>query len=299
MNIFVLGGTYFIGRRLVEKLIQDDYNLTLLNIDTREIFPEINTIRADRRDQNAMRKALRSRSFDVIIDISGYTQCDVETVLGCLDSNKIKQYIFCSSAAVYSRPPKYLPMTEKHPKCFSKENGEYGYNKLMAEQLLFRKWKEEKLNISVVRPTYVYGPYDYSRRISYIFEKIKGGEPVLISGNGENIIQLGYVDDLADAIISILGNTKTYGEAFNISGAELVTIQQFVKIAADALKMKVDIQCLSNESNINKETCSLPDFHYFVDILKAKEILDISPKINLVEGMRKTALWWLKNKGKD
>lgn len=34
-------------------------------------------------------------------------------------------------------------MIEKHPKCFSKENGEYGYNKLMAEQLLFRKWKED------------------------------------------------------------------------------------------------------------------------------------------------------------
>jgi nucleoside-diphosphate-sugar epimerase len=297
MNILVLGGTYFIGRRLVEKLIQDDYNFTMLNIDTKNVFPEISTIRADRRDRNAMRKALENRSFDIIIDISGYTRNDVETVLNCVDSNKIKQYIFCSSAAVYSRPPQYWPMTEEHPKCFSKENGEYGYNKLMAEQLLFRKWKEENLNISIVRPTYVYGPYDYSRRISYIFEKIKGGKPVLIPGNGENIIQLGYVDDLADAIISILGNAKAYGEAFNISGAELVTIQQLVKIAADALKMKVDIRCLNDESNIDKESCSLPDFHYLVDIRKAKEILDISPKTNLVEGMRRTALWWLENKG--
>ena len=106
---------------------------------------------------------------------------------------------------------------------------------------------------------------------------------------------MGYVDDLGDAIISILGNAKAYGEAFNISGVELVTLQQLVKIVADALKMKVDIRCLNAESKIDKETCSLPDFHYFVDIHKAKEVLDISPKTNIIEGMRKTALWWLKN----
>ncbi|MFQ6084125.1 MAG: NAD-dependent epimerase/dehydratase family protein, partial [Candidatus Aminicenantia bacterium] len=96
MNILVLGGTYFIGRRLVEKLIQSDHSLTLLNIDTKEVFSEIRTIRADRHDRNAMKKTLQSRSFDVILDISGYTRSDVEIILDCLDNNKIKQYIFCS-----------------------------------------------------------------------------------------------------------------------------------------------------------------------------------------------------------
>jgi nucleoside-diphosphate-sugar epimerase len=295
MNILVLGGTYFIGKRVVEKLIKNNYRITLLNIDAKKVFSKVNTIKADRHDSKAIKEALQDKSFDVIIDISGYTRNDVEIVLNSLDNNKIKQYIFCSSAAVYSRPPRYWPMTEKHPKCFSKENKEYGYNKLMAEQLLFRKWKEENLNISIVRPTYVYGPYDYSRRINYIFEKIKDREPVFISGDGKNIIQLGHVDDLSNAIILILGNVKAYGGAFNISGAELVTVQQLVKIVADTLKMKVDIRFLSDKSNIEEEICSLPDFHYFTDIRKAKETLNISPKINLVGGIQKTVSWWLKN----
>lgn len=288
MNILVLGGTYFLGRRLVEQLIDEGHKSTLLNRGTKEkVFPGLRTIKVDRHKPEKMRKALGGERFEIVVDISGYTKEDVATVFACLDQRKIKQYIFCSSAAVYSHPPHLWPMTEKHPKCFSRENGSYGYKKLMAEEFLL---KQKGLNISIVRPTYIYGPFDYSRRLAYIFKRIKNRKPVLVVGGGKNILQLGYVDDVARFMISTIGKEEAFNEAFNVGGEELVTLEQLIQIAARILGEEARI-----EFNVktNEETCSFPDFHYFVSLNKAKNILGFQTT-SLQEGMEKTIFWWEK-----
>lgn len=208
MKILVLGGTYFVGRNMVEKLVSSHHEVTLLNRNTINIFPDLNVLKADRHNKKGISKLLKGNNSDVIIDISGYTQADVEIVLDCFDISKITQYIFCSSAAVYSQPPLHTPIREEDRKCFLRENGLYGYQKLMAEELLFRKREEQGLNFSIFRPTYIYGEYDYSPRIVYFFEKIVKGEPIFIVGDGKKMVQLGYVDDLTDAIIMMLGNIR-------------------------------------------------------------------------------------------
>jgi 2'-hydroxyisoflavone reductase len=179
-------------------------------------------------------------------------------------------------------------MTEKHPKCFSRERGSYGYKKLMAEEFFL---KQKDLNASIVRPTYIYGPFDYSRRLIYIFERIRHRKPVLVIGDGKNILQLGYVDDVARIMISTIGNEKAFNEAFNVGGEELVTLEQLIQIIARILGEEARIEF---KVKTNEETCSFPDFHYFVSLNKAKNLLGFQP-ISLQEGMEKTIFWW-KNK---
>lgn len=106
MKILVLGGTYFIGKHLVEKLIRQDVYPTLLNRGTKNPFPELETIKADRHEKDKMKEVLKNKTFDIIIDICGYVLKDIKITLDSLDC-KIKQYIFLSSAAAEYQRTQY------------------------------------------------------------------------------------------------------------------------------------------------------------------------------------------------
>jgi len=144
MKTLVLGGTYFIGKVLTQKLLEaGNYEVTLLNRGTKEqeikSLP-INLVKADRTDTESMRKVLSNRIFDVVFDLSGYNERDVNLAVSVL-KGRVDQYIFCSSVAVCRQPPDFWPLTENHPKCISAKDGEYGFNKWQAESFL---WNEQQ-----------------------------------------------------------------------------------------------------------------------------------------------------------
>jgi len=296
MKTLVLGGTYFIGKVLTQKLLEvGNYEVTLLNRGTKEREIEsllLNLIKVDRTDAENMRKALSNRIFDIVFDISGYNERDVSLAASVL-KGKVGQYIFCSSVAVYRQPPDFWPLTEDHPKCISVKDGEYGFNKWQAESFLWNKWQKGELNVTIVRPVYVYGPYNYRKRETLIFEKALKGLPLRICGNGENIVQFGFVQDLAEAMLFIAGNKLAYGEAFNISGYELVTVNTFIHLAANAVGR--DIEIIHENENMPGESDLFPKIHRFADISKIKDILGVKPKIYLREGLKTTAEWFLKS----
>ena len=296
MKALVLGGTYFIGKVLTQKLLEiGNYEVTLLNRGTKEreikSLP-LNLIKTDRTDAEGMREALNNKVFDVVFDISGYNEKDVRLAVSEL-KGKVGQYIFCSSVAVCRQPPDFWPLTEDHSKCTSIKDGEYGFNKWQAESFLWNEWQKGELNVTVIRPVYVYGPYNYRKRETLIFEKTLKGLPLCICGNGENIVQFGFVEDLAEAMVVMTGNKSAYGEAFNVSGHELITVNTFIHLAANAVGK--DIEIIHSEEDMSEESDLFPKIHRFADISKAKTILGIKPKISLGEGLKRTAEWFLKS----
>ncbi len=300
MKILVLGGTYFIGKVLTQKLLETkEYEITLLNRGTKKqeikSLP-ISLIKVDRTNAECMRKVLSNRVFDVVFDISGYNEKDVSLAVSAL-KGRVGQYIFCSSVAVYRQPPDFWPLTEDHPKCISVEDGEYSFNKWQAESFLWNEQQKEELNVTVVRPVYVYGPYNYRKREALIFEKALKGLPLHICGNGENIIQFGFVEDLVEAMLVIAGNKLAYGEAFNVSGYELITVNTFIHLVANVVGK--DIEIIHRNKNIPGESDLFPKIHRFADISKIKDILGVKPKICLLEGLKRTAEWFLKSPKKE
>ncbi|MDP3996885.1 MAG: NAD-dependent epimerase/dehydratase family protein [bacterium] len=293
MNTLVLGGTYFIGRVLVELLLLNKFSVSILNRGTmKSLHDDVQLIVADRHNHLDIKNGLRGKSFDVVIDLSGYNKDDVAIVLDSLEEEP-GQYIFCSSIAVCSQPPVCWPITEEHQKCSSATENEYGYNKWQAEGYLFQYSQKNNRPISIVRPVYVYGPYDYSGRLDYIFERIWEGRPIVMSGNGENIVQFGYVYDLCKAIVALIGNEAAYGQAFNISGRELVTISQLIGLVSSVLGKAADVEF---NASISGEASTLTSNHRFADISKAERVLRIVPIMSLSEGIQTTHQWWLANR---
>lgn len=292
MDVLVLGGTYFIGKVLVELLMPVANSVWILNRGTRSVSGKVGQISANRHNLADMKGALFGKKFDVVFDISGYTENDVAIATEAL-GRRFGQYVFCSSIAVCKQLPIYWPITEAHQKCDSVQDNKYGYDKLTAEQHLFAYGKENKIPITVVRPVYVYGPNDYSGRLDYFFERISKNAQIVVAGNGENIIQFGYVYDLCNAMISMMGKKIAFGEAFNVSGIELVSVNQLIGLISSI--MCTEAKVLYGVSS--EDSSPITSSHRFADIGKARDILRIIPETRLFDGLTKTYQWWLTKGG--
>ncbi|HCC56613.1 MAG TPA: NAD-dependent dehydratase, partial [Solibacterales bacterium] len=106
MKVLVIGGTLFIGRRLVADLLKQGHQVTVLHRrKTHTLGKKVENLAADRNDGAALRKALDGRRFDAVFDNvydweRGTTAAHVEaTVQACGD--RISRYIFMSSVAAY------------------------------------------------------------------------------------------------------------------------------------------------------------------------------------------------------
>src|SRR5438445_12344502 len=99
LRILLLGGTGFLGPHLVENARARGHTVTLFNRGKThpELFPEVEKLRGDR---NGQLDALRGRSWDAVIDTSGYVPRIVKMSAGLL-SKQVQQYVFTSSISVY------------------------------------------------------------------------------------------------------------------------------------------------------------------------------------------------------
>ena len=73
MNSLVLGGTGFVGRRLVEILVAEGNPVTVLNrgVTPIELPPGVDRLAADRSDPASMRSAVATSDWDAVFDVSG------------------------------------------------------------------------------------------------------------------------------------------------------------------------------------------------------------------------------------
>lgn len=125
MKVLVIGGTRFVGLRLVRLLAEQGHDITLLNRGkTQADLPsEISRLYADRRNTSEVLQLLQHRDFDVVFDITGYQIRNLEPVVAAL-SGRIKHYIFQSIGAVYATS-ELMPVREDFP-CITPETAPVG-----------------------------------------------------------------------------------------------------------------------------------------------------------------------------
>lgn len=145
MNILILGGTLFIGKRFVESIQNKNYKIILAN---RGISGKAD-IKIDRNDIQSC-KNLNNNYYDVVIDFSCYK---LEQLTNVLQNIKFNKYIFISSSAVEG-----IPFQNISPDMY--EMARYAYNKKEGEDFIINNIK----NYSIIRPCYIVGEEDYTNR---------------------------------------------------------------------------------------------------------------------------------------
>lgn len=210
-SALIIGGSRFIGPRIVEKLLGHGYAVTVFNRgNIASTYPAgVSFVRGDR----ARGFPFKER-FDVVIDMCAYSG---EDTLRAIHDLRFNFFVHMGTAAAY-RKSSVFPLREDSPLGDWPVWGEYNRGKVACERAL----EESNMPFAAVRPVYVLGAKSHLNRERFIYRKIKSGDPLVLPGDGMALTQYVFVDEVAEVVLR-LAETKMTG-AINCAGDDYITL---------------------------------------------------------------------------
>jgi nucleoside-diphosphate-sugar epimerase len=321
MKILVTGGTGFTGKALVRRLIEDGHTVVALDYKEGIKTDELRRMGAEViigsvTDREAVKRAIAGaevvhhlaaafRELDVpekhYHDVNvGGTRIVLEEAF----REGVKKFVYCSTCGVHGNVDN-PPADETAP---IQPADYYQQTKYEAEPVVL-EYVKKGLRATILRPAAIYGPGD-PERFFMIFKRVaKGTFPMF--GNGKTFYHPLYIDNLVDAFVLAMNPDVGNGEAYLIADEHYVEIEQLVKAVARALGVDVKIphfpvMPLVIAGHVCEKLCkpfgiTPPIFPRRVDwyrqnrafdIAKAKRDLGYQPRIDLDEGLARTARWY-------
>ncbi|WNG33038.1 SDR family oxidoreductase [Archangium violaceum] len=221
-RILILGGTGFLGPQLVEAARARGHTVTLFNRGkTRpHLFPDVEKLHGDRDPKNGEGlKALEGRSWDAVIDTSGYVPRIVRASAELLAPN-VGHYVFISTISVYKELPRPgmdedAPLATVDDPTNENVRDNYGALKALCEKAAEAVFPGRTTNI---RPGLIVGPDDPTQRFSYWPVRVARGGEVLAPGDGSDPVQFIDVRDLAEWTLLTVENRDV--GIFNATGPD-------------------------------------------------------------------------------
>ncbi len=215
MDLLVIGGTRFVGRHLVRAALSRGHDVTLLHRAGTDPFPEAEHLHADRDDgAAALSAALGDRRFDATLDMCAYWPRHVRHLAEALDGRG-GHHLLVSSVSAYADPPEAgadesaelleLPAGTDDPDAMPMTDEAYGPLKVACE----RTAAEAHERLTVVRPTYVVGPYDPTDRFCWWIDRLSQGGEVLVPGPADAPLQLVDVIDQGEWMAGLVEDGVT------------------------------------------------------------------------------------------
>lgn len=197
MKTLLLGGPKFLGRAVIEAVLERGDELTLFNRGTTnaDLYPDVERLTGDR---DGGLDALRGRSWDVVVDTGGYVPRVVRQSAELL-ADAAERYVFVSSISVYAsfagQTTEESPVaTLDDPATEEVGEGTYGALKAACEAVVEGSFPGRALH---VRAGLIVGPHDPTGRFTYWPHRIARGGEVLVPGSLDRRVQVVDVRDLA------------------------------------------------------------------------------------------------------
>ncbi len=270
MKALFIGGTGTISMGIIRRLSGDPlWEVYLLNRGNRKAdVPEgIHQITADINNESEVAEKLKGMTFDVVSDFIAFTADAVERDYRLFKDNT-RQYIFISSASAYNKPAAGYVITEGTT--LANPYWEYSRNKIACEEFLMDKYRKEGFPVTIVRPSHTYDERNIplgvhgNKGFYQVIKRMQEGKKVLIQGDGSSLWALTFNSDFAIGFTGLMGNRHAIGEAFQITGDEILTWDQIYQTIADALGVELrachvatDFLCRVGESRGYDYTGSL------------------------------------------
>jgi 2'-hydroxyisoflavone reductase len=241
VHILVLGGTLFIGRHVVERLLADGHSVTLLNrgVTNPGVFEHLPRLQVDRHEPGALERLSGLRAdWDAAIDLSGYFPDDVRRLLSIL-RGRCGRYVFCSTLSVYQASSSDEPiamLTESDPllPCTAEQAvdpspNSYGERKAECERVAMEQHASGGgVPVVVLRPSVVFGAHDPTDRMAYWIARAKNARPFILPDGGLTITRRTYAPDLAAAFAASVTSSEAPGNAYNIAETDPLNFRQTV-----------------------------------------------------------------------
>lgn len=302
MRVLVLGGSVFVGRRLVRALVDAGNEVWVLNRGrTATSLPaSVSQLVADRTDAASMRAALAGTQWDALYDVSGFVMAaggsDFESLLDLVDGS-VGTYVYVSSIMAYDQSlVGVFPWTEDLP-ANPEGTSSYGGFKAMAERALLERHARTGLPVSVVRPAAIYGPdnniYDME---TPMFLRLLRGLPILVPHGGLVAGSYGHVDDLCALMMTLPGCPAAYGEIFNAT-TDGITVKRYIDTLAEVVGMEANVVRVP-DSQLGLITTAVfghlfgAAHHSVLSTDKVQRITGFQPQFDLRRGHKHTYEWF-------
>jgi nucleoside-diphosphate-sugar epimerase len=305
VSTLILGGTGLISSAITRELLSRDVETTIFTRGRTAAFesPGVRTIRGDRFDRARFRRQFREETtFDVVIDMICFSASDAQDVVAAF-AGRTEHVILCSTVEVYSpRPEAGPPATESFPR---EPSNPYGRGKVEAEDVLRAAETAGSFGVTVIRPAYTYGE---GGTLISAFEgeypaRVRAGRPIIVPGDGRLSWVTCHRDDVAAAFVTAAGTPRAVGRAYNVTGTELMTWNDYHHSVARQLG--VDIPRLVHVPLPLLEEASPTVFaprsfifesHYSFDTSAARDDLEFRP--DTWETGLQRMLDWLEHEGR-
>jgi nucleoside-diphosphate-sugar epimerase len=236
MRTLVIGGTLFMGRAIVARLVARGHDVSVLHRrDTHDLGPAVRNVRADRRDLSKVRRLVSEGRFDAVFDLAydwqhGTTADEVEAVADSCGDNLVR-YVFMSSMAAYNPG---LDKRETDALVADDDPNDYARNKASAERRLMRMHAQKGFPVTTFRPPFVHGPHQPFYREQFFWDRLLAGRPIVLPDDGSSAMPWAFVEDVAESCVRTLDVPEAAGQAFNVGHVEPTTQRSFVELLARA-----------------------------------------------------------------
>jgi len=315
-NILISGGLGFIGSNLAIKLVGLGANVTVIdnlvpeyggntwNIESIKDKISINV--ADVRDEKIMQRLIQGQDYffnlagqtshldsmiNPFVDLEINAKAQLSILEECRKFNPAIKIVFASTRQIYGKP-QYLPVDEKHPLVPVDVNG---INKLAGEMYHVLYNKVYNIKTSVLRLTNTYGPRMRIKDARQTFlgiwiRNLLENKPITIFGDGSQLRDYNYIDDVVDAFLLVAGSDVWNGSIFNLGNRNPVSLETTAKIMIDEYKAGRYIF-----TPFPEELKKIDIGDFYSDYSKIKTNLGWNPEVSIDAGFKKTIEYFRKN----
>ena len=228
LRVLYLGGTGTISASCVRLSVASGMEVSVLNRGFKDAPSGTESLIADVTDEAALAAVLQDRTFDAVVNFLSFDADDARRKAAFFGP-RARQYVHISSASIYSKPVRQVPITESTPT---------GPNPALPYATA--KWEAERalrdFPATIVRPSHT---YDATKTVLSggwtSLARMLAGKPVIVHGDGTSLWTVTHHDDFARAFVPLLGHPRTYGEAFQITSDDVLTWDQIARALAAAL----------------------------------------------------------------
>lgn len=311
-RILITGGAGFIGSSLAARLCTDN-DVILFDNFTRDTLrfstlggqARVRTIRGDIMDYPAVREAVRG--CQVVVHAAAIAGIDtvVKSPVRTMEINMIGTAHVLRAAADEGVSDRFVEfstseifgsmayMVREDTNAVAGSAGEarwvYSVSKLAGEHLAHAYFRERGLPCVTIRPFNIYGPGQTGEGAVQIFiRRALAGEDLHIYGAGSQIRAWCYIDDMLSALLLALECPEAVGQSFNIGNSRAVTT--IYNLATTVCRV------LGSPSRILFKDALSADIELRIpETSKAANILGFTARVDLEEGILRTADWYRQN----